>query len=221
MATRGSIARAYHDLMLESDFRKLTVSRITDACGISRKTFYYHFADQAQLIQWVFRYELSSALSESCAKESLVFPQEAVKEAYPHFAYFARQVSGLRSLDETEFFAAFAAYLQDNRRFFQNVLSSSYAHSFLRYVARLYQQAFYEDILFVLGGRDLDKSTAAQLAIYFANAGVMCYFSAIKYSNVNLEAMPPCLFANITQESLRAVIEGYFQQPPKERRLVS
>ena len=41
-------------LMLQRPFEKISVSDICNDCGINRKSFYYHFRDKYDLVNWIF-----------------------------------------------------------------------------------------------------------------------------------------------------------------------
>ena len=40
-------------LLLQKPLNKITISDIAEDCGISRMTFYYHFKDIYDLVEWV------------------------------------------------------------------------------------------------------------------------------------------------------------------------
>ena len=50
-------------LLLEKPLHKITVSDITDDCGINRMTFYYHFKDIYDLVEWSCLEDASRALA--------------------------------------------------------------------------------------------------------------------------------------------------------------
>ncbi|MGN0458742.1 MAG: TetR/AcrR family transcriptional regulator C-terminal domain-containing protein [Eubacterium sp.] len=56
--TKQSIAYALKELMKVKPFEKITVSDITDKCKIHRQTFYYHFQDRYELLDWLLYNEL-------------------------------------------------------------------------------------------------------------------------------------------------------------------
>ena len=41
-------------LMRQKPFEKISVSDICSDCGINRKSFYYHFRDKYDLVNWIF-----------------------------------------------------------------------------------------------------------------------------------------------------------------------
>ena len=45
---------ALKGLMAEMPFEKINVSQICERCGMNRKSFYYHFKDKYDLVNWIF-----------------------------------------------------------------------------------------------------------------------------------------------------------------------
>ena len=60
--TKDAIAKALTDLLQERPIEKITIKDITDRCGINRQTFYYHFSDIYDLMEWTMDKELRKAL---------------------------------------------------------------------------------------------------------------------------------------------------------------
>ena len=52
--TKKTLARALKKLMLDCPFSKISISDICDLCGMNRKSFYYHFRDKYDLVNWIF-----------------------------------------------------------------------------------------------------------------------------------------------------------------------
>ena len=50
--TKIAIAYAFKDLLSEKPINKITINDITEDCGVNRATFYYHFKDIYDLIEW-------------------------------------------------------------------------------------------------------------------------------------------------------------------------
>lgn len=51
--TKRAIAASFKELLLEKPLNKITVADITEKCGVNRQTFYYHFQDVYNLIEWI------------------------------------------------------------------------------------------------------------------------------------------------------------------------
>lgn len=56
--TKQKMAYALKELMRNLPFDRITVSDVTDACGVHRQTFYYHFQDKFELLDWLLYSEL-------------------------------------------------------------------------------------------------------------------------------------------------------------------
>jgi AcrR family transcriptional regulator len=207
-----AIASAFRLLVSQKSNEKVTVSMIAEQCGISRKTFYYHFSDENELLQWIFRSDLSDCLIECCDKEDLVYLPAETRINFPEYPYFARTVTGIRRLDCSQFYFILADYLEKNKAFYKYMLSRQAYSNFIRYVIKLYQQSFTEDIRYVLGGRRLPPATIEQLSWYFSNVTVANYFDAALNSNHDLRKTLPKEFANILHESLSYAIDNFFSQ---------
>ncbi len=52
--TKQALAQSLKDLMQEEPFDKINVVDICDRCNMSRKSFYYHFKDKYDLVNWIF-----------------------------------------------------------------------------------------------------------------------------------------------------------------------
>ena len=51
--TKKAIASTLKELLREKRLTKITVADITERCGINRQTFYYHFQDIYDLVDWI------------------------------------------------------------------------------------------------------------------------------------------------------------------------
>lgn len=52
--TKNALAASMKKLMKQRPFEKISVSDICQDCGINRKSFYYHFKDKYDLVNWIF-----------------------------------------------------------------------------------------------------------------------------------------------------------------------
>lgn len=55
--TKKALVSALKESMKHKPLSKVTVSEIITACGVNRKTFYYHFKDIYDLFQWMLEDE--------------------------------------------------------------------------------------------------------------------------------------------------------------------
>lgn len=61
--TKMAMEASLKKLLLKKPLDKITISDITDDCGISRMTFYYHFKDIYDLVDWICLNEAHQALN--------------------------------------------------------------------------------------------------------------------------------------------------------------
>ena len=52
--TKQALAFALKDLLKTTPLEKITVAQICETCGINRKSFYYHFKDKYDLVNWIY-----------------------------------------------------------------------------------------------------------------------------------------------------------------------
>ncbi len=51
--TKKALAASLKNLLLKKPLNQITINDITEDCGVSRMTFYYHFSDIYDLIEWI------------------------------------------------------------------------------------------------------------------------------------------------------------------------
>ncbi|WP_343210753.1 TetR/AcrR family transcriptional regulator C-terminal domain-containing protein [Anaerolentibacter hominis] len=54
LITKKAIAEGLKKLTAQKNFARITVSDITNICGLNRQTFYYHFQDKFELLNWIY-----------------------------------------------------------------------------------------------------------------------------------------------------------------------
>ena len=60
--TKRALEQSLKNLLLQKPLNKITISDITEDCGINRMTFYYHFKDIYDLVEWVCIEDAKKAL---------------------------------------------------------------------------------------------------------------------------------------------------------------
>ena len=60
--TKRALAESLKALLAQKPLSKITISDITAHCGMNRMTFYYHFQDIYDLIDWICQEEGGRAL---------------------------------------------------------------------------------------------------------------------------------------------------------------
>ncbi len=61
--TKRALEESLKRLLLEKPLGKITIADITNDCGISRMTFYYHFQDIYDLVEWACEEDAARAIA--------------------------------------------------------------------------------------------------------------------------------------------------------------
>ena len=62
--TKRALEQSLKNLLLRKPLNKITISDIAEDCGINRMTFYYHFQDIYDLVEWSCLEDARKALEE-------------------------------------------------------------------------------------------------------------------------------------------------------------
>ena len=108
--TKRALAQAINELMNEKPLVKISIADIVDRCQMNRQSFYYHFRDKYDLVNWIFYTELITELQNSSNK------------------------------DEYEELKNICRYLYDNRAFYINALKFTGQNSFYEYFGEVIYQ---------------------------------------------------------------------------------
>lgn len=85
--TKRALEQSLKNLLLKKPLNKITVADIADDCGINRMTFYYHFKDIYDLVEWSCLEDAKRALDEKKTydtwQQGLLQIFEAVQENKP------------------------------------------------------------------------------------------------------------------------------------------
>lgn len=102
--TKNALALALRELMEEAPIEKINVTHICERCGMNRKSFYYHFKDKYDLINWIYDTEFRSLteMDLSSTDGRLSFVEQACKCFYENRAFYrkALKLKGQNSFAE-------------------------------------------------------------------------------------------------------------------------
>ena len=62
--TKRALEQSLKNLLLKKPLSKITISDLTEDCGMNRMTFYYHFKDIYDLVEWACLRDAKRALDE-------------------------------------------------------------------------------------------------------------------------------------------------------------
>lgn len=66
--TKQLITAGLKEIMLSAPFEKITIRMIAEKAGIIRPTFYYHFQDKYEVLEWIVSSELITPANELIAQ---------------------------------------------------------------------------------------------------------------------------------------------------------
>ncbi len=103
--TKTVMADAMKALMSEKPFGRISVGDICERCGMNRKTFYYHFKDKYDLVNWIFQTEFLEMLRVQNYNSGWELLTDICKYFYSERDFYANalQVEGQNSF--RDFFA--------------------------------------------------------------------------------------------------------------------
>lgn len=83
--TKRALATALRELMEEVPFDKIQVAHICERCDMNRKSFYYHFKDKYDLLNWIFDTEIITFIQGFSGKENIERRVESLQDVCNYF----------------------------------------------------------------------------------------------------------------------------------------
>jgi len=107
--TKRVLAEAMKSLMAQVPLAKISVGDIAERCGVNRQTFYYHFKDKYDLVNWIFYTDTIQYIGVLTHKDTWAGALEQL-----------------------------CLYMQANKRFYMNALSTTGQNSFPEYLTQYF-----------------------------------------------------------------------------------
>lgn len=100
--TKRALAAALKELMAEIPFAKISVSDICEKCEMNRKSFYYHFKDKFELVNWIYDTEFIALLPQKDINSGWDFLMELCNYLYSNRSFYrkAMRITGQNSFSE-------------------------------------------------------------------------------------------------------------------------
>lgn len=146
--TKKAIAQGFKDLMKEKTFDKITIQDITKACGLNRQTFYYHFQDKYELVDWIFYNEAIALISGDLTYEN-----------------WDQKVSVLLH------------HMKNDSHFYMNTLKISMESGFQEYLFRITKELFGNLILQIYEQVQLDEIDFIASFYAFGISGTIIFWA--------------------------------------------
>lgn len=89
--TKRLIANSFKELLQQMPFEKITIKTITDHANVIRPTFYNHFHDKYELVEWIVEEEILKEAAQSLeASESGEAVRRIISGFYEDRGYYRR-----------------------------------------------------------------------------------------------------------------------------------
>ena len=100
--TKKALAQALKGLMEEEEFSKISVADICNRCGMNRKSFYYHFKDKYDLVNWIFDIEFLAVVNVETQDNTWELLEKCCNYFYENKSFYrnALKIKGQNSLEE-------------------------------------------------------------------------------------------------------------------------
>ena len=161
---QASIARAFWTLSQTKSIDKITVKDLVEGCGISRQTFYYHFENIIDLMEWSMSRETRELVEQGLRMENM----RSALEIFINFT--VRQYPLLQKLMQSQRRSQFEQYMVDSLSLYLGEIARHHGRNVLlreedREVLVRYNVCGLVGVLLSFCGRpDLDQARlAAQL----------------------------------------------------------
>lgn len=141
--TQTAIANTMKQLMKSRAFNDISVNDIINECGISRKTFYYHFKDKYDVVNWIFRTDVVDSILESTTLEN--WAEGSLK---------------------------LCRYIYDNCAFYTNAVNITGQNSFIDYLNNLTRLQVEKLSAMACGNFTIDDADKEFMIDFFYNAFV-------------------------------------------------
>ena len=143
--TKIALANSLKELMAEMPFQKISVGQIAEKCNLNRKSFYYHFKDKYDLINWIFDTEFKAILQRKNYECDWDIYENLIAYFYDNRAFYrkALEIKGQNSFFEhfndrlRTFFSGKQTNLSSDERFnefYTNFFADAFICSIERWI---------------------------------------------------------------------------------------
>lgn len=145
--TKRALAQALKNLMARIPFAKISVGDICEACGMSRKSFYYHFKDKYDLVNWIFYTEFILEVRADDYENAWEFLEDICSYFYRERTFYrnAMKIHGQNSFREyfsevmepfIQSFLAVILHTESDSEFSQVFLTDAFLASLMRWLSQ-------------------------------------------------------------------------------------
>lgn len=144
--TKRALAAAFKELLETQPFAKISVGDICEKCEMNRKSFYYHFKDKYDLVNWIYYTEFVSVVRKKEYAAGWDLLEDLCVYFYDHRQFYRKifNIDGQNSFSEyfRDMVAAILKSDMENRlvedrrgEFFVNFFSDAFVCAIKRWMA--------------------------------------------------------------------------------------
>ena len=188
--TKRAIADGFKGLMAKKSFEKITIADITSSCGLNRQTFYYHFQDKYELLNWIFYNDVISIVADNADEVT--------------FDNWSDRV--LKML----------IVIKNDAKFYTNALNTEYGNEFRNYLFCVSREIFNEVIDRISKGYFIDDTDKKFLSEFYScgiSGGI------IRWITTGMKESPESIVQhtkNLVNDSKALAVARYLQEQKKD-----
>jgi probable dihydroxyacetone kinase regulator len=181
--TKQAISSGLKTLMNQKGFDKITISDITKCCGLNRQTFYYHFQDKFELLNWIFNNEVITVLTEGLTLDN-----------WQDNLYRMLRV------------------MEDNKIFYQNAINQSFQNEFSAYLIEIATGLFCNIIDNIAGDRNINGEDKKFIAEFYSFGVVGLIVSWAKDGMKKSASIMIRQISTLVNDSKSFAVKRYFEK---------
>ncbi len=173
--TKKALAQALKQLMQEKAFEKISVSDICEKCDMNRKSFYYHFKDKYDLVNWIFDTEFIAVTKDVPLLEDTEKWGMAICEYfYENRAFYrkALRITGQNSLSD------------HFREMLSSILSKRFEDMLGVKITNDFQINFFTDAVVLAFQRWMTEETSMTSEEFIMNLKICFQYMAMRFKEL-------------------------------------
>lgn len=139
--TKRALANSIKQLMEKKPLKKISIQNIVDNCGLNRQTFYYHFRDKYDLVNWIYSNEVIANML-----------------SYSDLEHW------------NEVFCSILIHMSDNKAFYTNALNTTGQNSFNDYFFEVTEELILNVLEDLTEGMNISKEDKKFIADFYSFA---------------------------------------------------
>lgn len=88
--TKNALSRALKEFLKTQPLDKISVGSICEKCGMNRKSFYYHFQDKYDLINWIYDTEFIEIIKQKEYASNIDLVQDICEYFYNNRSFYQK-----------------------------------------------------------------------------------------------------------------------------------